>query len=81
MITNDMQYRVTKAHLQQFEEALANLKAASGTKSAKLRKLEIDAVHAKIDDFRAEIYEYERLCRARSPRLRPRRWPGSPCFW
>ena len=61
MITNDVQYRVTKGHLRQFEEALANLDAAPGTKPAKLRKLEIDAVQAKIDDFHAEIAEYERL--------------------
>ena len=61
MITNDVQYRVTKGHLRQFEEALANLDAAPGTKPAKLRKLEIDAIQAKIDDFHAEIAEYERL--------------------
>jgi DNA-binding XRE family transcriptional regulator len=61
MITNDVQYRVTKGHLLQFEEALANLEAAPATKPAKLRKLEIDAVQAKIDDFRTEIAEYEHL--------------------
>jgi HTH-type transcriptional regulator/antitoxin HigA len=61
MITDDVQYRVTKRHLRDFEEALANLEAAPATTSAKLRKLEIDAVQAKIDDFRAEIAEYERL--------------------
>jgi len=61
MITNDVQYRVTKGHLRQFEEALANLEAAPATKPAKLRKLEIDAIKAKIDDFRSEIAEYERL--------------------
>jgi HTH-type transcriptional regulator/antitoxin HigA len=61
MITNDVQYRVTKGHLRQFEEALANLEAAPVTKPAKLHKLEIDAVQAKIDDFRSEISEYERL--------------------
>jgi hypothetical protein len=63
MITDDVQYRLTKGHLQEFEEALANLEATPATKTAKLRKLEIDAVQAKIDDFRAEIAEYERLQR------------------
>lgn len=34
-ITNDVQYRVTAAHLEQFDETLANLEAAPGTKPAK----------------------------------------------
>lgn len=61
MITNDVQYRSTKAHLRQFEEALANLEAAADKKPTKLQMVEIDAVQAKIDDFSAEIAEYERL--------------------
>ncbi len=61
MITNDVQYRSTKAHLQQFDEALANLGDAAGSKPTKLEKLEIDAVTAQADDLRAEIQEYERL--------------------
>lgn len=61
MITNDVQYRSTKAHLRQFEEALANLEAAAGDKPTKLQKLEIDAVTAQADDLRAELAEYERL--------------------
>lgn len=63
MITDDVQYRLTKGHLQEFEETLANLEATPATRTTKLRKLEIDAVQAKIDDFRAEIAEYERLQR------------------
>ncbi len=54
MITNDVQYRSTKAHLRQFEEALANLKAQAGKKPTKLQQLEIDAVTAQADDLRAE---------------------------
>jgi len=61
LITNEVQYRVTKGHLREFEEALSNLEAAPATEPWKLRKLEIDAVKAKLDDFRAEIAEYERL--------------------
>ncbi len=61
MITNDLQYRSTKAHLRQFEEALANLKAAAGKKLTKLHRLKIDAVSAQADDLRAEIREYEGL--------------------
>jgi HTH-type transcriptional regulator/antitoxin HigA len=61
MITNDVQYRSTKAHLRKFEEALANLKAAAGNKPTKLKKLEMDAVAAQADDLRAEIVEYEKI--------------------
>ncbi len=61
MITNDLQYRSTKAHLRKFEEALANLIAAAGDKPSKLQRLEIDAVSAQSEDRRAEIREYEAL--------------------
>jgi HTH-type transcriptional regulator/antitoxin HigA len=61
MITNDVQYRSTKAHLRQFEEALANLEATAGKHPTKRQKLEIDAVAAQADDLRAELAEYERL--------------------
>lgn len=61
MITNDVQFRSTKAHLRQFEEALANLEVAAGDTPTKLQKLEIDAVSAQAGDLRAELAEYERL--------------------
>lgn len=61
MITNDVQYRSTKSHLAQFDEALSNLRAQAGKKPTKLQKLEIDAVAAQADDLRAEVEEYERL--------------------
>lgn len=60
MITNEVQYRATKGHLEQFEHALANLAAKPGNRT-KLEQLEFDAVSAKADDFRAEIAEYEQL--------------------
>jgi len=62
MITNEVQHRATKAHLQQFEEAAANLeaKAGKGTRT-KLQQLEIDTVRSQADDLRAELLEYERL--------------------
>jgi HTH-type transcriptional regulator / antitoxin HigA len=61
MITNDVQYRSTKAHLRQFEKALANLQGAAGKKPTKLQRLEMDAVAAQAGDLRAEVAEYEQL--------------------
>ena len=60
MITNEVQYRATKAHLERFEQAAANLAAQEG-KPAKLRQLELDAVNAQADDLRAELADYEQL--------------------
>ena len=60
MITNEVQYRATKAHLERFEQAAANLTAQEG-RPAKLRQLELDAVNAQADDLRAEIADYEQL--------------------
>ena len=42
MITNEVQYRATKAHLERFEEAAANIEDRPG-KRTKLERLELDA--------------------------------------
>ena len=59
MITNEVQYRATRAHLAKFEEAALNLAARQGR--SKLAQLELDAVRAQADDLRTEIEEYELL--------------------
>lgn len=62
MITNENQYRATKVHLRQFEEAAANLEAdAANAANPKLRQLEIDAVRSQAEDLRAELDEYDAL--------------------
>ncbi len=62
MITNEVQYRATKAHLEQFAQAEANLEARAGSGSrSRLAQLEIDAVRSQADDLRAELDEYEQL--------------------
>ena len=62
MITNEVQYRATKAHLRQFEEATTNLEQRIKTTGpSTLARLELDAVRAQADDLRAEIDEYEQL--------------------
>ncbi len=62
MITNEVQYRATKAHLEQFQQAQANLEAKAGPgRRSTLAQLEIDAVRSQADDLRAELDEYEQL--------------------
>ena len=60
MITNEVQYRATKAHLARFEEAAAKIEARPG-KWRKLDKLELDAVRAQAADMRAELAEFDQL--------------------
>jgi hypothetical protein len=65
VISDDVQFRLTNAHLQKFEEALASLRASAGANPTKLQRLEIDAVRAQADDLRAEIAAYEEIRPAR----------------
>ena len=60
MITNEVQYRATKAHASRFEEALRNLEADK-TAGNKRRELEIGAVRAQLEDLQGELTEYEQL--------------------
>jgi HTH-type transcriptional regulator / antitoxin HigA len=60
MITNEVQYRATKAHLERFEQAAANIESRSG-KRTKLERLELDAIHSQADDLRAELADYDQL--------------------
>jgi len=63
MITNEVQYRATKAHLAKFDEAIENLererKAVPGGR--KRRMLELDALRSQAEDLRIEVQEYEQL--------------------
>jgi HTH-type transcriptional regulator / antitoxin HigA len=60
VITNEVQYRATKAHLDQFEQAAANIDARAG-KRTKLERLELDAIRSQSDDLRAELADYDQL--------------------
>jgi HTH-type transcriptional regulator/antitoxin HigA len=61
VITNEVQYRATKAHATQFEEALRNLESDHAAADDKRRSLEIAAVRAQLGDLEAELAEYEQL--------------------
>jgi HTH-type transcriptional regulator/antitoxin HigA len=60
MITNEVQYRATKAHLDRFDEAAANIEARPGGRT-KLEALELAAIRAQADDLRAELADYDEL--------------------
>ena len=60
MITNEVQYRATKAHLAKFEEAIANLEKESISDHKRLA-LELGALRSQAADLQAEIDEYELL--------------------
>lgn len=60
MITNEVQYRATKVHLERFEAAAANITGRSGARTA-LERLELDAIAAQADDLRAELADFEEL--------------------
>lgn len=62
MITNEVQYRTTKAHLAKFEDAAASLRNKLAAKPKdRLTRLELDAVTSQADDLSAEIAEYDKL--------------------
>ncbi len=63
MITNEVQYRATKAHLTQFEEAIVNLEQepAPAPSGRKRRGLELAALRSQAADLDAEVRDYELL--------------------
>ena len=63
MITNEVQYRATKAHLAKFEEAIANLEKEpiAAPSDRKRRALELAALRSQAADLEAETDEYELL--------------------
>lgn len=60
MITNEVQYRATKAHLERFESAAANIANRPGQRT-RLERLELDAINSQANDLRAELAEFDLL--------------------
>jgi DNA-binding XRE family transcriptional regulator len=60
MISNERQYRVTKAQAEKFSRALQEAIERSGVDPL-LQKLENDALQSQLHDLEQELREYERL--------------------
>jgi len=64
MITNEQQYQTTKQRLDGFKKALAMLNAADNQlkqKNPVLWQLNLDTLYSFIDDFTAQLQQYEDL--------------------
>lgn len=63
MITNQKQYKITKAHLEEFEAALAERAAMPIPEGVDegMWQLEQDALQSQIEDFKADLSAFERL--------------------
>lgn len=63
MIKNERQYRITKAQIQKFEQALNTLQqsAEAQQKNPLLWKIQQDAISSQLCDLQEELAEYESL--------------------
>jgi ribosome-binding protein aMBF1 (putative translation factor) len=62
MITNERQYRISKAQADAFRRAIAKDEPLA---NGKVTRAQVDAMRARLDDLEAEIAAYDRL---QSPR-------------
>lgn len=61
MIKNEREYKITKASLAKFEEALAFIIKSKGTKDAGKLKLQENAARSMLNELKSQIQEYELL--------------------
>ena len=63
MITNERQYRITKAELKRFEEALAAQAAAGPSPDVhpQIHQAMLDAMESERDELRAQLARYDDL--------------------
>ena len=63
MIKNDKQYRITKAQVRRFEDALADLAGHERPSSISLRLWEAqrEAARSQMEELRQQVETYERL--------------------
>ena len=61
MITNDVQYRNTKAWVARFEADIADLELAMPEPRSRLQQAKIDATRSQADDLEEQVTAYEAL--------------------
>lgn len=63
MIKNERQYRITKAQIERFENAVKGLRERRANKEINplLLKMEEDAIRSQVEDLYKEVTEYEAL--------------------
>lgn len=66
MISNERQYRITKARAEEFEQALNELLVRQPPTDPEWQKVQRDAIASQLDDLRGELQLYETL-RKRGP--------------
>ena len=62
MITNELQYRVTKSEVQKFVDAIESLKQKPlGKTDPILRQAQIDAMQSQLEEMYQDLADYEML--------------------
>jgi DNA-binding XRE family transcriptional regulator len=61
MIANDLQYRVTRTAVREFEEALARLDQTEGHRSPEMRALMREAMDSQLEELRRQLADYDAL--------------------
>lgn len=63
MIRNEKQYKITKAHLNEFEAALAERKATPTPEDVDegMWQLEQEALQSQVDEFKVELAAFDKL--------------------
>ena len=61
MISNERQYRITRAAVREFEEALARLETVEGHRPPEMRQVMREAMESQLEELREQVAEYEAL--------------------
>src|SRR5437016_3013306 len=61
MITNERQYRITRAALREFKEALSKIRKETTEQDPILRQAQIESVESEIEILHQQIEQYETI--------------------